>query len=230
MIGGAINSSFLTQVAPGMTGTVTSFAVGGQGSLPSNDEFFAVYGQQGDTLQTGTGSPANGGGIFWSCNLAGNTAGGNFAERDDGIADTDKPLVYSVTADNLTFNPNATRTSCTGSGTVTGFALVWYAALRGGGAVYKTADGGATWLPANAGLPVGIEVRQIVIDQNGDHNLLYAATSDGVYKSVDGAASWTPMGLQGKSVRSVTVSNNHLFGIPRVFAAVDDNVGIYSAP
>jgi photosystem II stability/assembly factor-like uncharacterized protein len=119
--------------------------------------------------------------------------------------------------------------------TVSGFATTYYAARRGGGQIYKTIDGGATWSPSNAGLPAGAEVYKIAIDCFGtttptrcvDHGLLYAATSAGLYRSTDAGAHWALAGLEGKVVRGVTVEPDHAVGsAPQVFVAVDDPVGI----
>ena len=57
--------------------------------------------------------------------------------------------------------------------------------------VYKTTDGGTTWLPTGLSFAknIGISMSRILIDPNND-NILYAATSQGIYKSIDGGAHW----------------------------------------
>jgi photosystem II stability/assembly factor-like uncharacterized protein len=60
--------------------------------------------------------------------------------------------------------------------------------------IYKSTDGGRTWKPINAGLPVDSSGRHysiltIAIDPN-DSQTLYAGGFGGLYKSTDGGASW----------------------------------------
>jgi hypothetical protein len=141
----------------------------------------------------------------------------------------------------LTVDPSSvtpTARLC-GTTTFTSFATTYYAALRGGGQIYKTTDGGATWAQSNAGLPAGAEVYKLAIDCFGttsptrcaDHSLLYAATSAGLYASTDAGAHWALAGLEGKIVRGVTLEPDHPAGIaPRIFVAVDDAVAIYQKP
>lgn len=68
--------------------------------------------------------------------------------------------------------------------------------------VYKTTDAGENWLPTGPEIPVGLEIRDIIVDPT-DPQVVYAATEDvngsvpnedGVYKSVNGGASWAPSG------------------------------------
>jgi photosystem II stability/assembly factor-like uncharacterized protein len=71
---------------------------------------------------------------------------------------------------------------------------VLYAGTAGGG-VYKSADGAATWRPANVGLlplnPTGTDADVLSIVQDRAHpSTLYAGTRRGVFKSVNGAATW----------------------------------------
>ena len=156
------------------------------------------------------GPTGAGGGIYWSCNN-----GASYVEDDSGIADSDKPRVYKLVADRLTYVSQTTARTCPSSGSSVGtYASVMYAALLGGASIYKTTDGGATWAPSNTGLPSGVDVYSIAIDcpatTNGvvsalcpNDQLLYAATSAGVYKSIDAGATWKLDGLEGSAVRAV---------------------------
>lgn len=66
--------------------------------------------------------------------------------------------------------------------------LTVYVGTRDAG-VFKTIDGGQTWLPARNGLTF-YPIRSLVIDP-ADANILYAGTgNDGIWKSTDGGASW----------------------------------------
>jgi hypothetical protein len=219
-------------VGPGVTGTVRSIATGAN-SLTS-DVYAAVHGQ------TPGGAPATGG-IYWTCDQNG-AMGGTFLQRDVGLAAADRPLVWSLTVDPASFTA-ASRVCPTTGAMVSGYATTYYAALRGGGRIYKTADGGETWAPAATGVPDGAEVYKIALDcfstaspvncpgcRCVDHNLLYAATSVGLFKSADAGTTWRPAGLEGKPVRGVTLQREHPVGtLPRVFVGVDDAIGIYQA-
>ncbi len=50
--------------------------------------------------------------------------------------------------------------------------------------VFKSTDGGETWLPVNLGLD-GVRVTGLAIDPV-DPNVLYAGTSESVYKTTTG--------------------------------------------
>lgn len=59
------------------------------------------------------------------------------------------------------------------------------------GALFKSVDGGASWLEADLGLR-GIRVDDIKASP-ADPELLYAATAGGLFKSADGGARWEPL-------------------------------------
>ncbi len=204
--------------APGaVTGTVRGIASGG-----AKDVYVAVYGQ------TPAGAPASGG-IFRACDLTA-TAGGAYAERDTGIAFDDRNRVWSLTVDPSSINTNPFQ--C-GESTSSGSATTYYAALRGGGQIYKTTNSGLNWYRRNTGLPAGAEVYVIAIDcySNGqvtycpDPDLLYAGTSAGLYKTTDGGEHWTLDGFEGQVVRAVAI---HPSATPlQMLVGVDDAVGVY---
>jgi len=54
--------------------------------------------------------------------------------------------------------------------------------------VFRTNDGGATWMPWNTGMGNATVGRMIMHPTN--HLIIYAATSSGVFKTVDGGATW----------------------------------------
>jgi hypothetical protein len=173
--------------------------------------------------QTGSGAQGTGAGIYWSCD-----DGNSYVEDDNGIAASDKPLLWKVYADPSTFTTQPARTCPTNMASITTYAGTIYAALLGGGSVYKTTNGGATWALANTGLPTGVEVFSLAIDCGAgggagsptcaNPQLLYAATSAGVYKSTNGGASWAIDGLQGSVVNAVITEAEHA------------NIGIAASP
>jgi photosystem II stability/assembly factor-like uncharacterized protein len=77
-----------------------------------------------------------------------------------------------------------------------------YNALTGQAGLYKTTDGGKTWLVINNGLPgwtgpcafflsTTIEhIYALAVDPT-DSQIVYAATSEGLYKTTDGGESWS---------------------------------------
>ena len=86
-------------------------------------------------------------------------------------------------------------------------------------AVSRSGDGGATWVPVDAGLP-DLWVPALAVDPR-DPNLVYAATlGGGVWKSKDGGQSWSQAGLAGQSIYVLLAST-----VPdRVYAAVGGRV------
>lgn len=59
--------------------------------------------------------------------------------------------------------------------------------------VFKTADGGNTWVHSDNGFPLSSPVTSFAIDP-GNSSVLYATGFDGLFKSLDGGASWQPSG------------------------------------
>ncbi len=64
---------------------------------------------------------------------------------------------------------------------------VWYAGTEGAG-IYKSINGGVSWLPIQNGLGQA-KIDSLAIDHD-DSQILYAGTLMGVYKTVDGGQSW----------------------------------------
>ena len=65
--------------------------------------------------------------------------------------------------------------------------------------VFKTVDGGASWLEINFGVPNSIEINTLVIDPKTPSTLYAGAedrdeTTGAVYKSIDGGKSWNAIG------------------------------------
>lgn len=59
----------------------------------------------------------------------------------------------------------------------------------GGGRVFRSDDGGTTWIDRTAGLP-NLPINAIEVDP-GNANRIWVAADLGVYQSFDGGASWT---------------------------------------
>lgn len=87
-------------------------------------------------------------------------------------------------------------------------------------ALHKTVDGGLTWTPSASGLPMGIDLRALLVDP-GDPDILYTsgyypggddgsgsfANPPGVFRSDDGGATWLSIsaGLMARSVLAMTL-------------------------
>lgn len=67
--------------------------------------------------------------------------------------------------------------------------------VGGQGGVFKSTDGGATWIPRNAGLSSTF-INALAMDPRTP-TTLYAVTFSTVFKSTDGAATWTQIGSTG---------------------------------
>lgn len=55
--------------------------------------------------------------------------------------------------------------------------------------VYKSVDGGITWLPSSDGIPEEAWAAEFAFDPD-DSSIVYVATESGLYKSTDAGASW----------------------------------------
>ncbi len=72
--------------------------------------------------------------------------------------------------------------------------------------LFKTTDGGKTWLPIQNNLPARGTV-YCVAEDNINQNLLFAGTEFGIYFSIDGGASWTQLkgGLPTVAVKDMEI-------------------------
>src|SRR5689334_7682243 len=88
---------------------------------------------------------------------------------------------------------------------VTSQPQVYYFGATGGG-VFKTTDGGATWIPVSDGQFANGDVGAIAVAES-DPNVVYvgmgeacirgnASPGDGVYKSTDAGRTWKNIGLK----------------------------------
>jgi photosystem II stability/assembly factor-like uncharacterized protein len=87
--------------------------------------------------------------------------------------------------------------------------------------VFRTLDGGATWVECNKG--IGQLFTSSILIDHSNSNVLYCSTEDGVYRSDDRGDSWRRTGL---SVGGVRVVVQHPKDANTLFAGTDD-FGIY---
>ena len=109
--------------------------------------------------------------------------------------------------------------------TVTAFAIDRFDVQRVFAAtefnVYRSADGGATWIPAST--PLG-HTAWILIDRASD-TTLFAPSGGVLYKSLDGADTWSAIagGLEGSYVLSLAQDPRH----PKVLYAGTGGNGVF---
>src|SRR5262249_39262625 len=73
-----------------------------------------------------------------------------------------------------------------------------YAGINSNG-VFKSTDGGGTWVAANVGLAIGVTPIAIVIDPGNPSNI-YVVTDRGVSRSANGGLIWTPLISPGNAL------------------------------
>ncbi|MCX7176268.1 MAG: hypothetical protein NT159_20550 [Proteobacteria bacterium] len=85
----------------------------------------------------------------------------------------------------------------------------YYAPTPIGTVIYKSVDGGATFV-AVPSIIDGNNVNRLIVDPN-DANKVYAATTNGVYKSTNGATSWTyASALGSRKIEALAVKSGTL--------------------
>ncbi|HMC96461.1 MAG TPA: hypothetical protein VKG92_02310 [Flavobacteriales bacterium] len=89
--------------------------------------------------------------------------------------------------------------------------------------VFKSVNDGASWDPANTGLP--LSGSNIFAESIGyDGALLFCGTESGIYKSADAAASWTPANTGAPAATSTNYANK-IYHVP----GSTTTLAIYSA-
>ncbi|MCX7114245.1 MAG: hypothetical protein NTX45_30080 [Proteobacteria bacterium] len=105
------------------------------------------------------------------------------------------------------------------------YAGFWGAVGEGDGGLYKSTNGGGSWVMISAGgLPSRVNVGALVIDPS---NLLYAGTDSGIYKSANGGGNWATAhtGLTAPHVGRLIIDPSN----PTVFyTSVSFGGGIYA--
>ncbi len=81
-------------------------------------------------------------------------------------------------------------------------ALTGYENPFMGSSIYKTTDGGESWNSISGNIPA-IGVNDLLIPENGQDQIIFAATDGGVFLTQDGGTTW---GMVGTNIPSITVS------------------------
>jgi len=91
--------------------------------------------------------------------------------------------------------------------------------------VEKSADGGLTWTLAARGLPAGIELRDLALDE-GRPLTLYLATARGVFVTDDGGDHWTPL-MKGLTKRNIWTIRIDPFDPATIYAGTEADGGLF---
>ena len=93
--------------------------------------------------------------------------------------------------------------------------------------MFKSQDGGETWVEINAGLENADKNINCIAVHPSDENIVYIGTfQDGAFKSTDGGKSWTAIsnGLMSEDVRSLAINPANP---DVVYAGLGNGVGLY---
>lgn len=116
-----------------------------------------------------------------------------FRSTDDGLswqeAGTGFPSGADTAIDDIAFDPLDPKVIY-----VTTASHHRYAGPTSTFGIYKSLDGGETWMPSNTGL-TSMDVHSIATSP-AKRGLLFAGTHNGVFRSTDGGNTWVPIGLQ----------------------------------
>lgn len=100
-----------------------------------------------------------------------------------------------------------------------------YGGVWHGDGVYRTWNGGLSWLKNSIGLPVGVRIGRLYLDPFGrlQKRLFSCTYGNGLYSSDDFATSWISRGLAGQGIYDFVVAD----GSPQRWYAATENNGIF---
>ena len=76
--------------------------------------------------------------------------------------------------------------------------VFWASGADRGGKVFRTEDGGKTWVESGEGLIMDVQGAELAISPNyAEDKTVFAGTSDGLFKSVDGGKNWALLESEG---------------------------------
>ena len=91
--------------------------------------------------------------------------------------------------------------------------------------IFKSPDGGATWLPASLELPRNLAISQLLVDPTTDPTTLYILAGQQIYVSADAAGSWHPLFAPGvPTIGSLALSGT----LPRTLYASTVGAGVFA--
>ena len=100
-----------------------------------------------------------------------------------------------------------------------------YGGVWHGDGVYRTWNGGLSWLKNSIGLPVGVRIGRLYLDPFGrlQKRLFSCTYGNGLYSSDDFATSWISRGLAGQGIYDFVIAD----GSPQRWYAATENNGIF---
>ena len=105
------------------------------------------------------------------------------------------------------------------------YAGLVYGGVWHGDGVYRTWNGGASWMSSDYGLPMDVEVYRVYLDPFGrQQKRVFSCTyGNGLYSSDDFATSWVPRGLDGQRLYDFVIAD----GNPQRWYVATENNGIF---
>jgi len=203
---------------------------------PSNPQRMFVVSRISDSL-VGYLARSMDGGINWTILLTGNSFPEPDYFYDVDIDPNNSNLVYLTAHEHgfyksvnggVTFSPintGVTDFSARSFAIDNAYAGLVYGGVWHGDGVYRTWNGGASWVMSSAGLPMDVEVYRVYLDPFGrQQKRVFSCTyGNGLYSSDDFAASWVPRGLAGQRLYDFVIAD----GNPQRWYAATQNNGIF---
>ncbi len=150
----------------------------------------------------------------------GTAGGGVWLTENDGISWTnltDNQIAHLATT-TIVISKQNSNILYVGTGEPLGATPA--AGTIGGGGVFKTTNGGATWTSLSSTLALG-DVARMIINPN-DHNNVLIGTTSGIYRTTDGGSSWIKVYTSSDTVQDLDADPSN-FNIQ--YASVN-NVGL----
>jgi len=134
---------------------------------------------------------------------------------------------YKSVNGGLTFSPintGVTDPSARSFAIDNAYAGLVYGGVWHGEGIFRTWNGGASWVRSSAGLPMDVEVYRVYLDPFGrQQKRVFSCTyGNGLYSSDDFAASWVSRGLAGQRLYDFVIAD----GNPQRWYAATENNGI----
>ena len=100
-----------------------------------------------------------------------------------------------------------------------------YAGVWHGAGVYRSWNGGSSWVQSSSGLPTGVKVMEIYLDPFGHmQKRIFACTfGNGLYSSDNFAQNWSSRGLAGQMINDMLVTD----GNPQRWYVATQSNGIF---
>ncbi|WP_299229479.1 T9SS type A sorting domain-containing protein [uncultured Psychroserpens sp.] len=160
--------------------------------------------------------------VIW----AGSASGGLWLSQDGGDSWSPKTdNIPSTGVGAVAVKPDNSSTIIIGTGE--GYRTPWVV-IKGGIGVFKSIDGGETWLPTNYSYSstLGVSVLKIAWHPTNT-NILWMAATNGLWKSIDGGDNWSVVFGDGTNHQNFIFNDIILQSDnPDIIFVAQENVGI----